>query len=194
MESNKVTYRGRLEFNLKDITAKHVRQSSWKKTGMITLRDDSNRYYRWFLERRFPFIEGLFETPKSGGVFKDSQFHWINLSPRGPHMTIINDKLYDSRFASKAEQKKWEDKWNQIVKKYSGKVAEFTIDVAELRTDGVTWWYKVQCPIADQIRAELGIGDPYYGYHFTVGEVAQMPSKVAHSEYLHKLYKKGFLK
>ena len=195
MSKNIVTYKGKLKFNLKDRTAKHVRQSSWKKTCAIILRDDSCDYYRWLIEKRFPFIQGLsFETELNGSKHADTLFHWINLPLRGPHMTVINDKLYDSRHSRKRTQDYFEKKWKEIVEKYDGQEVEFSFDVNDLRTNAEQWWFKVSCPMADKIRAELGIGDPFYGYHFTVGNISGHNSKIIHAEYIHNLYKRGFLK
>lgn len=65
--------KGILDFDLPDITKKHIKQSSWKKTAIIKTNDDLDQYYAWFLKKRFN-IE-------------------LNRNLRGSHITIINDRM-----------------------------------------------------------------------------------------------------
>ena len=63
----------KIEFNPKNVTTKHDKQSSWKKTVICNSGDDLEEYYAWFLKKRFNLI--------------------FNKPLRGSHITIINDKV-----------------------------------------------------------------------------------------------------
>jgi hypothetical protein len=65
--------KGRLDFYPKDVTNKHKSQSSWKQTALIRTDCDIDKYYGWFLKRRFNLN--------------------LNINLRGSHVTIINDKM-----------------------------------------------------------------------------------------------------
>lgn len=69
---------GILDFDLPDVTKKHQKQSSWKKTAMIKTGDDLDEYYVWFLKKRFN-VE-------------------LNKNLRGSHVTIINDRMSNKDF------------------------------------------------------------------------------------------------
>jgi hypothetical protein len=64
--------KGKIQFDPVNVTRKHSRQSSWKKTAMIKIDDDTWSYYAWFIEKRFNLK--------------------LNKPLRGTHITIINDK------------------------------------------------------------------------------------------------------
>jgi hypothetical protein len=68
-----IKLRGILEFSPEDVTRKHKAQSSWKRVAIIKTDCDLDRYYAWFLSKRFnlEFVKNL----------------------RGPHITFINDKM-----------------------------------------------------------------------------------------------------
>lgn len=57
-------------------TRKHNSQSSWKRTAIALLDDDTSLYYSWFLEKRFNLK--------------------LNKPLRGSHLTFIND-IVDSK-------------------------------------------------------------------------------------------------
>lgn len=63
--------KGKIEFDPVNVTKKHNKQSSWKKSAMVKFDCDIYDYYSWFLERRF----NLF----------------LNKPLRGTHVTAIND-------------------------------------------------------------------------------------------------------
>ena len=65
--------KGIIEFSPEDVTRKHKSQSSWKRVAIIKTNCDIDRYYAWFLEKRFNLK--------------------LNRSIRGAHITFINDKL-----------------------------------------------------------------------------------------------------
>lgn len=65
--------KGILEFSPEDKTRKHSSQSSWKRVAMIKTNCDLDRYYAWFLKKRFNLE--------------------LNKTLRGSHITFISDRL-----------------------------------------------------------------------------------------------------
>jgi hypothetical protein len=72
--------KGKIQFDPVNVTRKHSRQSSWKKTAMIKIDDDTWSYYAWFIEKRFNLK--------------------LNKPLRGTHITIINDEFIECSFGS----------------------------------------------------------------------------------------------
>ncbi len=70
--------RGILEFSPKDKTKKHVSQASWKRVAMIRTDCELDRYYAWFLKKRFNLE--------------------LNKNLRGTHVTFINDRMSIEKF------------------------------------------------------------------------------------------------
>jgi hypothetical protein len=70
--------KGKIEFSPEDKTRKHKSQSSWKRVAMIKTNCDLDRYYAWFLEKRFNLK--------------------LNRNLRGAHITFISDKLDKTLF------------------------------------------------------------------------------------------------
>lgn len=77
MEINNILIEGigKINFNVDDITKKHVSQSDWKRIALIETYDDLAEYYSWFLKTRF----NLF----------------LNKPLRGSHISFINDRDKD---------------------------------------------------------------------------------------------------
>jgi len=73
-----IKVKGILEFSPEDVTRKHKNQSSWKRVAMIRTDCDLDRYYAWFLKKRFNLE--------------------LNKNLRGSHVTFISDKLEKSIF------------------------------------------------------------------------------------------------
>lgn len=65
--------RGILDFSPEDKTKKHVSQASWKRVAMIRTNCELDRYYAWFLKKRFNLE--------------------LNTNLRGTHVTFINDRM-----------------------------------------------------------------------------------------------------
>ena len=65
--------KGILDFSPADKTKKHASQASWKRVAMIRTKCDLDRYYAWFLKKRFSLE--------------------LNSTLRGTHVTFINDKM-----------------------------------------------------------------------------------------------------
>jgi len=99
----------------------------------------------------------------------------LNKTLRGSHITIINDKFND------------DNKWNMVKEKYNKMELSFQYNPADVRTDGAHWWIKVQSNDALFIRNELGLGTPYFGLHLTLGYVPDVPHRLEHSNYIHRI-------
>lgn len=63
--------KGILDFKPADVTKKHKAHSAWKRVAIIKTNCDIDRYYAWFLEKRFNLV--------------------LNRNLRGSHVTIISD-------------------------------------------------------------------------------------------------------
>ena len=70
--------KGILDFEPCDVTRKHKSQSSWKRTALIKTGCEMDRYYAWFLKKRFNLE--------------------LNKNLRGSHVTFISDKLEKTIF------------------------------------------------------------------------------------------------
>lgn len=73
-----IKYRGILDFTPEDVTRKHKSQSTWKRVAVIKTNCDMDRYYAWFLKKRFNLE--------------------LNRNLRGTHVTFITDRLEKSIF------------------------------------------------------------------------------------------------
>lgn len=73
-----VKVKGIIEFSPEDVTRKHKSQSSWKRVAMIRTDCDMDRYYSWFIKKRFNLE--------------------LNRTLRGTHITFISDKLEKNIF------------------------------------------------------------------------------------------------
>jgi hypothetical protein len=59
---------------------------------------------------------------------------------------------------------------------------------------GRTWWLNIPHKnrgSLQAIRDELGLGNPFYGLHMSIGYAND--KNIAHSEYIHELIKNGFI-
>ena len=77
------TIKGKIQFDPINVTKKHNKQASWKKTVIVKFNDDMSEYYAWFLKKRFNLI--------------------VNKPLRGSHFTIIND-VVDSEIYEQARE------------------------------------------------------------------------------------------
>lgn len=73
-----IKLKGIIEFSPRDVTRKHKNQSSWKRVAIIKTNCDLDRYYAWFLSKRFNLD--------------------LNRNLRGSHITFISDKLENDVF------------------------------------------------------------------------------------------------
>lgn len=65
--------KGKIIFDPKNETKKHVKQSIWKKTVIAYINNDISQYYAWFIKKRYNIN--------------------LNIPLRGTHLTIISDKI-----------------------------------------------------------------------------------------------------
>jgi hypothetical protein len=76
-----VKIKGKIEFNPPDHTNKHVSQSVWKKVAIIYTNCELDKYYAWFLKKRFnlELVQNI----------------------RGSHITFISDRVGDAELYNK---------------------------------------------------------------------------------------------
>ena len=98
-----IKVKGTLDFTPEDVTRKHKNQSSWKRVAIIKTDCDLERYYAWFLEKRFNLI--------------------LNKNLRGTHITFISDRMERTLFeeASKIFNGKEIDFFIEIEPRSNGK-------------------------------------------------------------------------
>ena len=75
---------------------------------------------------------------------------------RGPHLTIVNDRTEEI------------SNWDQVKKEYNNKTIKIYYNI-DLRSNAKHWWLKAYSCEADIIRNKLGLGDPFYNPHITIG-------------------------
>jgi hypothetical protein len=86
MHSDIIHTRGKITFDLPDVTNKHSRQSVWKKTAAVLFKDDMCNYYAWFIRNRY----GL----------------KLSYPLRRAHFTVINDRIDSTLYYKKAKELK----------------------------------------------------------------------------------------
>jgi hypothetical protein len=126
-------------FDPPEITNKHLKQKDWKNVVICQVNDDTDIYYANFLFKRFGLV--------------------LNRSIRKTHITIINDRIseMDVNLYAKAKEA------------FNGKELTFKFDPSEIRSNGKHWWLKVYSDEADVLRNVVGLDNPYYPYHLTLG-------------------------
>jgi len=178
MKENTITVKGKIVFDPDNKTKKHSAQGSWKRVAMVFFSGDLCEYYAWFVEKRYAL-------PLARPL-------------RNAHISFINDRGSDTN-----------GKWEEVKKKWDGKKIEITLSV-DPRTDATHWWLIV--PEGDRvelqgIRSELGLSNPYYPFHMTIGyptdsyDNVDLGSNVAkakrmnkeHSKYIHRLIRDGWI-
>ena len=168
METNLVIYQGQIHFDPVNATKKHNTQSSWKRVAMIMLGGDITEYYSWFLYKRYNII--------------------LNKPLRGAHVTFINDSLNDMMKGLQTENEDLvETLWNNTKEKWDNKIIDVTFNL-DPYTNGKHWWIIVDHAYRQNIhdiRAELGLGRPYFGLHMSLGYANER--NVEHSEYIGRI-------
>jgi hypothetical protein len=165
MNEKIITY-GKIIFDPPELTNKHKSQGEWKKTALVEIGGDSSNYYAWLLTRRFN-IE--FNPPQ-----------------RGPHVTFINDSMRDLSQGGKLSKEQVIANWESVKTKWDGKEIKI-IHGIEPRTDDNHWWLNIPNEDREEmhaIRAELGLGRPFWGLHLAIGIIH--PHFIEHSSYIHK--------
>jgi len=151
-DSNLITYTGTIHFDPVNKTTKHNKQASWKRVAMIMFEGEITEYYSWFIEKKY----GL----------------KLNKPLRGSHCTFINDSLNDMKKGLGTEDEdEIEEVWNRVKEKYDGKEIDVTFNT-EIMSNGKHYWLIVDHAHRQgihDIRAELGLGKPYFGLHLSIG-------------------------
>lgn len=148
--------RGKIVFDVPNVTRKHNRQSDWKRIAMVMFEGDMAYYYAWFIERRY-------------GIR-------LNHPIRGAHVTFVNDSIKGVDGG--------DVKWEEVRKKWDGKEIEVTLNL-DARTNVEYWWLITSSESFNIIREELGIGEPYFSYHMTIGFLNER--NMEQSKYIHDL-------
>lgn len=99
----------------------------------------------------------------------------LNQPLRGTHFTVISDRM---------------DKvmWDEAKKIFNNKEIEFTFNPELIRTNAEHWWLAhVESQDAMNIRTAMGLGDPYFGFHITIGYVPKDNFvRYEHSKYIRR--------
>lgn len=148
--------RGKIVFDVPNVTRKHNRQSDWKRIAMVMFEGDMAYYYAWFIERRY-------------GIK-------LNHPIRGAHVTFVSDSVKGVDGG--------DVKWEEVRKKWDGKEIDVTLNL-DARTNVEYWWLRASSESFSIIREELGIGEPYFSYHMTVGFLNER--NMGQSKYIHDL-------
>ena len=154
--------KGKIQFDIENVTKKHISQSNWKKTAIVTMSGDICDYYAWFIKKRFNLI--------------------LNPPLRGPHITIINDRTSDMNNKWDEVKSKWAGKEINIYLYISPRT-----DSNDKNSSG-HWWLNLPEEYRSElhsIRNELGLGRPYWGLHLTLGYANE--KNMEHSKYIHRL-------
>lgn len=129
---------------------------------------DIAEYYAWFIERRYNVK--------------------LNKPLRGAHISFINDSMRDLKEGLKTDDEKFvNEMWDKLVKKWNGKEIEICLDT-DVRSDGEHWWLVIphsERALLHSIRAEIGLGRPFFGLHMSVGYATGL--RLEHSKYIVKL-------
>jgi hypothetical protein len=107
----------------------------------------------------------------------------LTLNPplRGAHVTFVNDRASDMN-----------GEWDSVKDKWDGKKVEVELNL-DARTDANYWWLNVlPNDELNAIRAELGLGKPFYPFHLTIGYPNN--KNEAHAEYIHRMIRNGMIK
>lgn len=174
MESKLLHLTGKIEFEPEDKTKKHINQASWKKIAMVMVDGEICEYYNWFIKRRYNLT--------------------LNKPLRGAHISFINDSMRDLTENGKKSEEEALNAWDVTKQKWHGKKIPIVIDL-DPRTDGRTWWFNIpheERELLQSIRSELGLSKPFFGMHMSIGYANE--KNIEHSEYLHELIKKGYIK
>lgn len=176
----RITVTGKIVFEPENKTKKHIAQAEKKRTAMILFQDDMSSYYAWFLKKRFN-IELLKPL-------------------RGSHITFINDWFYGIDEPAPNEAR--ESVWKSGKAKYNGKKIDVELSL-DYHTNGIHWWLIIPHDSRKEllnIRAEIGLGKPAFGFHMTIGHVVnhdkiveniQQGIKVDNTNYIQSKYIQG---
>jgi hypothetical protein len=162
-----ITLTGKIGFEPENKTKKHNMQASWKRIAMVFFDGDVCEYYAWFLKKRYNLV--------------------LNKPIRGAHISFINDKNSDMTMDGQLSLEQVDINWNRIKDVWDGREVEVSLYL-DYRTDGHHWWLNVEDESKKSlqlIRNELNLGNPYYGFHMSLGYANER--NIEHSKYIHRL-------
>jgi len=171
--SDQITLTGKIAFEVENKTKKHNVQSSWKRMAMVHLDGDVTDYYAWFVNKRYNLI--------------------LNKPLRGGHISFINDSIKDLSINGTKTIEQIDATWEAVKLKWHNQVIPITLDLNP-KTDDRIWWLNIpqdERELLHSIRAELGLGRPFWGLHMSIGYANE--KNIFHSIYIHDLIKKGFI-
>jgi hypothetical protein len=171
---DRITLYGKIGFEPENKTKKHNAQSSWKRMAMVYLEGDVTEYYAWFIQKRYNLV--------------------LNKPLRGAHISFINDSIKDLSVNGTKTMEQIDSDWEAVKTKWDKQIIPITLDLNP-RTDDRTWWLNIpndERELLHNIRAELGLGRPFWGLHMSIGYANE--KNIDHSIYIHDLIKKGFIK
>jgi len=174
MKTNLLHLTGKIQFEPEDKTRKHLNQSSWKKIAMVMVDGEICEYYSWFIKRRYNLV--------------------LNKPLRGAHISFINDSMKDLTNNGQKSVEEALNAWDITKQKWHGKTIPIVIDL-DPRTNGTHWWFNIpheERDLLQSIRAELGLGKPFFGMHLSIG-TPRGDLQLEHSNYIHSLLINGLI-
>lgn len=172
--TNLITYKGTIHFDPVNKTKKHKNQADWKRLALVLFDGEICEYYSWFLLKRYNLK--------------------LNKPLRGAHVSFINDSISDIKKGSGLIlDRDVESLWEMVKNKWDNKSIEITFDV-DARSNAEHFWLNIPNDKRDElhaIRAELGLGRPFFGLHLTVGIVKTTDKE--HAEYIQSLLTNGLI-
>lgn len=170
---DRITVTGKIHFEPENRTRKHSAQSSWKRMALVNIEGDVAEYYAWFVRKRYNLE--------------------LNKPLRGSHISFINDSIKDLSCNNTKTMEEVVKTWNAVKTKWDKKIIPIVLNISP-RTDTKHWWLNIpheERELLHGIRAELGLGRPYWGLHMSIGYANE--KFIDHSIYIHDLIKKGFI-
>jgi len=171
---DRIVLTGKIGFEPENRTKKHNSQSSWKRMAMVFFSGDITEYYAWFIQKRYNLV--------------------LNKPLRGAHISFINDSIRELSCNGTKTMEQIDVDWENVKQKWNGRYIQVVLDL-DPRTDDRMWWLNIpqdERDILHGIRAELGLGRPYWGLHMSIGYANE--KNIEHSKYIHRLVKKGLIK
>ena len=170
----KILLTGRIEFEPENKTKKHNLQASWKHIAMVMIDGDVTEYYAWFIKKRYNLV--------------------LNKPLRGGHISFINDSFKDMSLNGQRSIEEVKQVWENVKNKWDGIEIPIMLNL-EPRFDKTHWWLNItreHCELLQNIRGELELGKPFYGFHMSIGYANE--KNLHHHQYICRLIKMGLIK
>ena len=170
---DRITIDGKIKFEPIDRTRKHREQASWKRVAMVIFDGDVTDYYAWFIKKRFNLE--------------------LNKPIRGAHISFINDSVRDLSKNGELSGEKVNKLWDDVKNKWDGLPVPITLGLTP-KISKQYWWLTLSEESKNDlqgIRAELGLGKPFFDLHMTIGYANE--KNILHSKYIEHLFKINFL-